>query len=177
MGKLGKEKKEALVDEILNRKFSDQINKLESGCLEKVTSVIEEEQKGIPFKACTGYITYTSSAYVHRKSSYGNQRESGRFDLRLNPSRPTKSAGFHFYAEDNDWAEKFIKEKEKINDEKKSVRETIMAVLNSCNTEKQLFETLPEMEPIFKDLFCKREEVSVVAVETVDKARAILGGV
>ena len=177
MGKLGKEKREKIVEEILDRKFGDRIKKLDHDCLIAVTKVIEDEQKGIPFKACSGYIHYSEHVYIYRNHTTRKVRGQGEFYVKLSPPRPSKQGSFYFHPESDKWTEKFISEKERINDEKESMRETLMAVMNSCNTEKQLFETLPDIEPIYKDLFNNREEVSVVAVETLEKARGFLQGI
>lgn len=177
MPKLGKFKKEQIIKEVVSRKLSDKFEALELECKEKVVSIITDSCKGIPIKACKGYINYGRYVEISREGIGRDQKRKNGFNFTLSPSLPSKTGSyFNFYPKDGKWVESLIKKKEKLNDQKEVIESTLSAVLNSCSTEKHLFETLPELEPIYNDLFKSRENVSLVAVETIEKAKKLLGG-
>lgn len=172
--KLSKLKKEALVREVLKRKFDDKEEALNQLARSMVEALIKKELAGVPYKACEKYISFTTYAYYGfgEGQSY---RHGKTFDVKLSERVPDKrNKNWYFSADNNKDLKKIAKAKQSIEEKRAEAKTALWAVMNSVNTEKQLLDTLPEMGVILNTLFDSRESTSLVAIETIEEVRGLL---
>jgi hypothetical protein len=171
--KLSKYKKERLVNEVLKRKFNDKDKSLNQLASSIVESLVMKELSGIPFRACEKFISFTTYAYY----GFGDTKSyrSGEvFHVTISRVPDPRNQNWYFSVDKNKDLMKIAKKKKAIEKDKDEAKEMLWNVMNSCNTEKQLIETIPEMQPIMITLFDSKETTSIVAVETVEKVRHLL---
>lgn len=170
--KLTKSSKEKIVAEVVNRKFDDRIKTITQKASEISEILIKDRLKGIPWKACSEFLYLTH--YANIETSVNN-----RLSVSLKNEYPSKnrySSHWDFKKGDDENLDKIIEAWEIVHKEKSEAVSSLWAVLNSANTTNQLFETIPEIEPIFINLFGNKDIVSLVAVETVNKVKSLLEG-
>jgi len=171
--KLSKSKKERLVNEVLKRKFDDKDEALNQLASSLVESLISKELSGVPYKACEKFISFTT--YAHYGFGESQSYRSGEvFSVKVNRVPDPKHKNWYFSGEKNTELMKIAKGKKVLEKNRDEAKEMLWNVMNSCNTEKQLIETIPEMQPIMITLFDSKETTSIVAVETVEKVRNLL---
>ena len=171
--KISKYKKERLVNEVLKRKFDDKDESLNQLASSIVESLVIKELSGIPYKACEKFISFTTYAYYGfgETKSY---RSGEVFSVKVSRVPDPKHQNWYFSVDNNKELMKIAKKKKALEKNRDEAKEMLWNVMNSCNTEKQLIETIPEMQPIMITLFDSKETTSIVAVETVEKVRGLL---
>ena len=174
--KLSKTKKERIQRAVLNHSFSagkDLINEeAKIICNEFAKKELEKLPDLEPLKR---FMSFTSTVYITDGDSYRtcDNYMNVKIDLRL-PGLSGWGEHWNVLCKENKKAEKLMKKKLTFEAEYNSAKENIRDVLNSCNTEKQLLKTLPEIKPLIKDIVNTSCEVSLVAVETVEKVKRLL---
>lgn len=171
--KISKYKKEVLVNEVLKRKFDDKDEALNQLASSIVESLIIKELSGIPYKACEKFISFTTYAYYGfgETKSY---RSGEVFHVTVSRVPDPRHQNWYFSVDNNKKLMKIAKNKKALEKSRGEAKEMLWNVMNSCNTEKQLIETIPEMQPIMITLFDSKETTSIVAIETVEKVRGLL---
>ena len=151
MSKISKYKKERIVKEILKRKFNDSKEAVKNKIVLRCEELISEELKGIPIKACDFFIRKSNYVYV----SDSDAKYRGNSDTFYLSEAMPRPAGdhWHFNTEKDSSLKKNFKKYLMLNKDVSEAKDILWAVMNSCNTSKQLLDTLPEIEQILKDLF------------------------
>ena len=181
-------------DEILRNyceiKYHTKIKAYRKAFCEEITKVVKKHFSGFDFekaKEFNEYIDYHSRVsitfYDERRRTKELEEELFFYDLKsinwgdidtsfkypgqriLDISeigKPATEIVKHFFTDITKMLEKFVEEKN-----------VISAVLSSCNTDKQLAETLPEIMQFFpKDTGADRQ---LISIQTLNKAKALLG--
>lgn len=174
MSKISKYKKDRMVREIIRRQFDNKIEAVKLKISNRCVEIISDELKGIPTKACDKFIKNSEYVYLS-DTDFKYRGRSENFVLPAKLPRPAED-NWHFNVENHPILKRLFNEYFLLKDQVSDAKDVLWAVMNSCNTTKQLIDSLPEIEPIMKDLFDERADVSIVAVETINKARILLSG-
>lgn len=179
-----------ILENYCKEKYHAKINARRDTFCEEMTEVVKKHFSGFDFekaKEFNEYIDYycciNIAFYGERQRTTGLSKELFFYDLKslnwgevdvnfeypgrrvLDASEIGKAATEivkHFFTDITKMLEKFVEEKN-----------VISAVLSSCNTDKQLTETLPEIMQFYPK--GTGANTQLISVQTLNKAKALLG--
>lgn len=174
--KLSKAKKEQIKSIIISHKFNEKLDHLELEFKDLAEKLIKNELSKYVFNGIDEFLKKTNCVYVgdNPRQRYADVY----YSIKIDESIPVKflngwSEDWYF-GEDIPEVKKMIKKRKILDEEICESKRVISDVLNSCNTDKQLLDTIPEIKPFVLDIINTSGEVSIVALETINKAKALL---
>lgn len=172
MARITNEKKEEIKKLIVAHKYSAERKAFEEKIFNATFKVLTDEIDPIrdELEKCDKYVVKTKKMIIVAERVGYNIL--GTFYLDKPYPSNSDRYDMRFYACDIPGGDKWEKEEMLLKKKEDELKELLKGILAACNTTKQLYNTLPEVEPIVKHLFIKDQ--AIVPISTVNATKAIL---
>jgi hypothetical protein len=163
---LTKAMKEAIVSQIVAKKYKGRAEKIEADLVALVEPMIAKQSEGLPIKECREFIRFEAMGRIEGDGIYEIVQLSKPYPEKGGESYPTVRPTKDIKTK--------LQERERLKTEREETKRLVRSILNSCNTTKQLLATAPEIAAFVP------EEAQVVKalvpVGEVQKFRKMLEG-
>ncbi len=161
-----------ICQEILERKFKDQEETLKQKGQKLAKEFLQKELKGVPWRACKELIRMDPRVVFTQAKEGENARWGAEYELIQVEGLPCRELGDWVFRGEK--ASQHVKEAKDLLEARRRAGKDIRAVLSSVNTTKQLYELMPELEPIVSRICEESPNHELVPIETLERVRGLL---